>query len=112
MEDEDFISNMSVEDKAKAFDVLAENCIKFTAMMSDTFMYACADSEELGEYDLDRLAPLLVKYGNDALVAYAAVKRKAEPIDCKCNHKNDNYYAAKKEIEALAKVDEYFPGDW
>jgi hypothetical protein len=76
--------------------------------MNDTFAFASADVEEISTDDILTAAPIFAKYGNDALTAYAAVRRGYEPIDCRCNHKNDNYKAAKLEIEELKKTEKYF----
>jgi hypothetical protein len=92
---------MRNEEKAKAFEVLLEGSKYFVLNMNDTFSFACGDSEEMPTEDFGLMAPLIAKYSHDALTAYAAVRRGAEPIDCRCNHKNERYYAAKKEIERL-----------
>lgn len=99
------------EEKQKAVEVLMENTNQFILNMSDTFAFACADVEEMSDYDFEVLIPVVAKYGHDALVAYAAVKRGQEPIDCKCAHKNPRYQAAKKEIEDINMKDEYFMDD-
>lgn len=104
----DRIPAMTDSDKAKVLDVLGESCFGFLISMNDTFAFACADVEQMSDYDLDRMAPLIAEYGHDALVAYAAVKRKAEPIDCRCNHKNERYRTAKKIVELIKGNDEHF----
>jgi hypothetical protein len=96
------------EDRQKAMEAVFRGSDSFILNMNDTFAFASGDSEEMPEYDFNRLVPVIAKYGKDALTAYVAVKRKAEPITCKCNHKNENYYAAKKEIEAIKAEDESF----
>jgi hypothetical protein len=79
--------------------------------MNDTFGYACAESVTFDVSDLNRMVPILARYGQDALTAYAAVKTNRTPIDCRCNHKNDRYRAAKVEIEAARLDDWYFCRD-
>lgn len=69
--------------------------------VSDTFAFATADVEMCMTEDLECMAQIIERYGRDALVAYVAVKRGVEPIDCRCHHKNPRYQAAKAEIEAL-----------
>lgn len=110
---EDNIPKLSLEEKAKLFDLIATEgniyCIWWN--MNDVFGYACAEYEGMDDYDLDRMSPLMLEYGHDALVAYAAVKKKSTPIDCKCNHKNENYYKAIKLVRALRLDDKYFMSD-
>ena len=92
---------MTPEEKAKALDVLLEGSFSFQLDMNDTFAFACGDSEEMWTSDFPLMAPIIAKYGHDALRAYAAVKRAAEPIVCGCNYRNERYYAARREIEAI-----------
>jgi hypothetical protein len=93
-------------EKYRAMKALIDGSFKHILLMSDTFAFACADAEEISDYDFEKIAPIVAKYGHDALVAYVAVKRKAEPISCRCDHKNDKYKAAKAEIEKIN--DEFF----
>lgn len=95
-------------EKIKAMEVLLDAVFEVTLSMNDTFAFSSGDAETMSTDDFEQLIPIIAKYGHDALVAYAAVKRKAEPISCRCNHKNEQYYAAKKEIEELKKTAEYF----
>lgn len=96
------------EERAKAMEEILKGSFSFQLNMNDTFAFACADSEEMSTDDFEKIVPIIAKYGQNALNAYAAVKRKAEPIDCKCNWKNEQYQAAKKEIEAIKAADKYF----
>ena len=107
---------MTNEEKVKIFDILfgddgaSGGCDEFIVNMNDTFAFACGDCERIAAWDMDVLGPIIAQYGHDALTAIVAVKRDQEPISCSCNHKNPNYYAAKRLVEAAkkAKKDEYF----
>lgn len=48
--------------------------------VSDTFYYACADAEDISMSDLSILIPAWQKYGREAVIAYAAVKRDQPPL--------------------------------
>lgn len=96
----------------KAAAILMNGAISVQLNMSDTFAFATADGEEMDMMDFDKMIPLILKYGYDALVAYVAVKRGQEPIDCSCNHKNERYCAAKAEIEKMKGTLKYFMGHY
>lgn len=60
---------------------LEERCNSVTLNMNDTFGYASADSVEISYWDLQKLKKLYAEYGQDAFIAYAALKkRKLNPI--------------------------------
>lgn len=99
---------MTDAEKLQAYETLMKYCDSVSLNMNDTFAFASGDCEEMSEYDLQIMLPVILKYGADALVAYAAMARCQEPITCSCNHKNKNYYAAKKEIEAFIVANKYF----
>jgi len=96
------------EQRAKAFEELLKGAFHVTLNMGDTFAFACADAEDFSADDFDLMVPIIAKYGQSALTAYAAVKREAEPITCPCGHDGPDYKAARAEIEALKKANEYF----
>lgn len=89
------------EGRMKAFETVLNGAFSISLNMNDTFAFACADMEEMSVSDFDLMVPAISKYGQDALTAYAAVKRNQEPISCKCNHKNEKYQAAKVEIQKI-----------
>lgn len=82
------------------FGLLVGSCDEILINVNDTF-YAAGDCEKVPMYAIERIENLLVQYGHDALVALVAVKRGIDPMDCRCNHKNENYWKAKAEIEKL-----------
>ncbi len=96
------------EDRMRAMRTLVDASDTFVLNMNDTFGFATADVEEMDSEDFERMVPVIARHGRAALVAYAAVKRRAEPIDCKCNHRSDAYRAARKEIEAIKARNPYF----
>lgn len=71
--------------------------------LNDTFYYASADSETIYEYDIAKILPTFKKYGQDTLVAYAAIVRGHDP-QIKQNI-TENYKEAKKELGALLDDD-------
>jgi hypothetical protein len=52
---------------------------KYRVNLSDTFFYACADAEEVGEGDMDTVLRLHGKYGRAGLVFWAAERRGYDP---------------------------------
>ena len=89
----------SDEEKLKALKVIIEGAFWFELNMNDTFAFACADSEEMCPLDFEKIIPVIAEYGHDALTAYAAFKRDAEPEGPSLN---DNYKKARVLIaEAL-----------
>jgi len=99
---------MTPEEKLTAYKMLIDGAVWIDLNMSDTFAFATTEGERMDATDVEKMLPLILKYGHKALIAYAAVVRKAEPIQCKCNHADESYHAAKREIEEMRKVDEYF----
>lgn len=97
-------SQSADEDRLKAFEILLNGAFSISLNMNDTFAFACADVEEMSVSDFDLMVPVISKYGQDALTAYAAVKRNQEPISCKCDHKNERYQAAKVEIKKIKEA--------
>jgi hypothetical protein len=91
------------EQAAKAREVVVDGSYAFRLNMNDTFGFACADGEEMDDYDFELLMPIIAKYGRHALVAYVSVKRKAEPMHCPCGHDGHEYKSARAEIEALKR---------
>lgn len=98
-------------EREKAFEELLKGSFWVDLNMNDTFAFACADSEKFNADDFDLMVPVIAKYGQSALTAYAAVRRGAEPITCPCGHDGPDYQAAKKEIEAIKAANEYFMMD-
>ena len=58
---------------------------------SDTFVYACADGEELFPEDIDMLNTLFEKYSWDGVIAMLAAKRKVKPLE---QLRTPEYYSA------------------
>jgi hypothetical protein len=76
--------------------------------LSDTFYYACADSEKIEGEDYIELIPLIEKYGYYAEVAYCAIKRGHDPQVKSVLTKE--YYLAKDEIlNMLTNGNKYVP---
>ena len=99
---------MTLADKLQAAALLVDASFTCELNMNDTFGFACAESVTFNTGDFERMVPLLVKYGRDALTAYAGVKTNRVPMKCRCCHDNDNYKAARHEIEAIKAGDVYF----
>ena len=99
---------MSNENEYKALKTLVDGALSVQLNMSDTFDFACADAEEISIDDFDKIRKIVAKYGYHALIAYAAVKRGQEPIQCKCGHDGPPYQAAKKEILKVKESFDYF----
>lgn len=74
--------------------------------MNDTFAYATADAEYMPVEDLAPMLPVLAEYGHDALTAYAALRRGAEPI--RRLRERQGYLAARAEVETLRAADPDF----
>jgi len=49
-------------------------------LCNDTFGYACADAEEVGEHDVDVLTEVFKKYEWDGVIAFVSKKRGVEVI--------------------------------
>jgi len=71
------------------------DCIIFN--MNDTFVTA-SDVEEVDIDDLVKIWPIYIKYGYDAIVAYASIKRDINPFK---ELRTDKFKKAKKEIIKL-----------
>lgn len=95
-------------EEQKALEILLNGSFSFNLNMNDTFGFACADMETFDVDDFELMVPIINKYGYHALTAYVAVKRKAEPIHCKCNHDGPEYKAARAEVEKIYQDNEYF----
>ena len=102
---------MTTEDRLKVLDTLLEGTYSVRANMNDTFAFACSDYEDIEADDVITMLPVIARYGRDALTAYAALKRGAEPIKCRCNHRIPRYFAAKDEIQDIRKREPDFMSD-
>lgn len=71
--------------------------------MNDTFAWATADAERMPTEDIKHVLPLYQKYGDDALNAYAAVKRNCDVMDHP-KLRTDKYYAAKEALLVFKKT--------
>jgi hypothetical protein len=60
-------------------------------LCSDTFVYACADGEELCVDDIDTITDAFEKFGWDGLIAMVAAKRNVKPLK---ELRTDEYYSA------------------
>lgn len=67
-------------------------------LCNDTFFYASADAEALAQEELPTLRDVSEKFGWSGVIAYAALRRKMEPLE---HLRTEKYY------EALA----YLKGD-
>lgn len=99
------------EQRAKAFEELLKGAHWIDLNMNDTFAFACADSEKFNADDFTLMVPVIAKYGQSALTAYAAIRRNAEPIHCPCGHDGPDFKAAKEEILKIKAANEYFMMD-
>ncbi len=88
-------------DTNKILNELLSATITFRINVSDTFEFACADSEAVDIDDIQAMLPLIEQYGPDAFTAYVAVKRDMEPISCQCCWDGPGYQKAKEEILKL-----------
>lgn len=91
---------LTADEVQRVLEVLMEDSFGIRLNMNDTFA-PMADYEDMPIDDLEPMLPLIAKYGSAALTAYAAVRRGKEPMRCKCNHRSEGYYAAKREIETI-----------
>lgn len=69
-----------------------EKQIELHINVSDTFYYACADSESITLEDLPSVAKLYNEYGWEGLVAWVAKKRNTLPLECYQNEKFKEAY--------------------
>lgn len=88
----------------EAYKLLVENAgYGIELNMNDIFGWGCADSEVLDGDDAIDLIPIIQKYGDTALIAYASVKRAgAIPQGPVLKGIKSDFYAAQKEIQELA----------
>lgn len=68
--------------------------------MNDTFGYGCADIEDLTFFELEKILPIYEKYGDDALTAFACVKRGEGCMPIK-ERQNANFSKALVEIKNI-----------
>lgn len=73
--------------------------VTLTAGCSDTFMYACADSEPFEIAELPEVCRLWVAHGYYGVIAWIARKRRVEPV--KEYRYDAGYLAAKADLIAL-----------
>lgn len=92
------------QDRIKAIDVLLERSISITMIMNDVFVGA-ADAEDFSIDDLPTMVPIICEFGDDALIAYAAVKIGREPFE---ELRTEKYKKAKQIIEICKKNDKWF----
>jgi hypothetical protein len=88
----------------EAYKILVENAgYGLELNMNDIFAWGCADSETLDGNDAEELIPIIQKYGDTALIAYASVKRAgAIPQPPVLKNIKKDFYAAQEEIQKLA----------
>jgi hypothetical protein len=87
---------------------IVENAFSIHTNLSDTFHYACADTEDIPGDDYLELIPLIEKYDYYAEVAYCAIKRGYDPQVKSVL--TDKYYRAKQEIlDMIYAGDKYSP---
>lgn len=84
----------------RAFSEIVDGADLLVLNMNDTFGFACADAEEMPTYDLKHVVPLYQQYGNDALTAYAAVKRGCDVMEDP-RLRTQGYYDAKAKLQVL-----------
>jgi hypothetical protein len=65
--------------------------------LNDTFCYACADAAPVRLDELDLLIEIYRRFGDDGVTAWAAQKRKADPIP---PHRTEAYHAASRYLAA------------
>lgn len=99
------------EERAKALEEVMKGAFSITLNMNDTFAFACADAEDMSSDDFEIMVPLIAKYGQPALTAYASVKRDKDPIHCPCGHDSEPFQKAREEVRALKKSHEDFMTD-
>lgn len=83
-------------------DILVNSCTGFLINVSDTFCYACSDSEQIDNEDMEELIPYLEDYGHNILIAYVAVLREIEPLPILIT---DAYTEAKAKILELKNAE-------
>ena len=75
-------------------------CFSLTVNLNDTFYYASADAEEIETDDIEKMLPIMDKYGvRNTLVAYAAIKRQHDPQIPRSLTKE--FYKAKEDLLKL-----------
>jgi len=92
--------------KHEILEKIVGNAFEISVNLSDTFFYACADSETISGSDYLELVPLIEKYGFSAEVAYCALKRGYDPKVARSL--DSNFYKAKDEIIEIIKKSEFY----
>src|SRR5688572_17783646 len=94
--------NLTSEEQLKLVELLFKNAWKCEVIMSDTFAFACADSETIDTDDFLMMAPIFLKYGHHAFTALASLQRNGEePITCRCNHNGPEFVEARTAMQKL-----------
>ena len=92
--------------ETEAIKLVHDSTFIFHINMNGTFYYASADGAEIDGGDMIDLLPIIQKYGDDAMVAYEAIKRGHDPQIPQRVTKE--FKAAKKEIKKIiANAEEY-----
>lgn len=92
--------------KHEIYESIIENAFDIYVNLSDTFFYACADTDSISGEDYMNLVPLIEKYGFSAEVAYIALKRGYDPQVKRSL--DDNFYKAKKEILNIMENSDFY----
>lgn len=66
-----------------------ELCIR----CSDTFYYACSDSEDVPESECEKVVNVYDEFGDDGLTAWVAVHRNEDPLE---RYQTDTFFKAKE----------------
>src|SRR5579883_651631 len=95
----------------EAYKEIVDDCFTLVLNMKDAFHWATADAEDMPADDVLKIVPVVQKYGaHTALLAYAAISRGYDS-----EHKKlltGDYWAAKKELQALADTGEILWEQW
>lgn len=60
---------------ANPYELLIQSCLHLEVNIGDTFVWGCADSEQVDAVDALDLIPFIERYGDEAIVAFVSVKR-------------------------------------
>ena len=99
------MNDFAAAEKARALDVVFEGSFGFSLNVNDMFSWATADAEEMSIDDFFLMVPVIAKYGRDALTAYVAVKRGAQPIG---DSLTENYHHARILVELVKSRERFF----
>jgi hypothetical protein len=80
-------------------------CFEVMINLNDTFHYSSADTDAINCEDLIEILPIFERFGNDALVAYVALKRGQDPtIPKRCTPEFQIAKAEIAELKAQGKI--------